>query len=611
MKISLPASTLDAARSDLSDLRIIGPAGTEVPFVIETPTRSRRDRQAAKSFRVELLKFATQLTIETGTSRSIDRISLSTPARDFVKAARLEVSASGTEWELAGDGFQLARQPGLDAVSVPLGALHAAFVRITIDDSRTDVIPFTGAVLDLLAADSGPVIPIESRVISRDEFAQETVLTIDLSARHLPLASMEIATTEPLFARVVSVTQNEMKGDISVERGAIFRSRLPNQPMREHLGVPLDFKTGAKALQLHVHNGNDSPLSITAVRFSRRPIWLIVPAQGAGTYQLLTGNARATTPRYDLAQFAGDWKDLRESTVAVSAAASNPGYQWTDVLGNAPVVGSTLDVSAWRFKKNVVTAEPGVHELELDMEVLARAERNFADLRLMQGDRQIPYLLERTPLRRSIALEPLPQDNPKQPQLSRWTMVLPFAALPVQRINLASSTRLFSRVVQVYETIPDARGEPVRHVLSSPAGWSSRPEQENPKLMLDLIDTPRTDTLYLETDNGDNPAIALVKVSAEYPVVRLLFRAEAGQMQFYYGNDAVPAPRYDLGLVASELLNEDRTAATLGREEPTNPSKRAFRSSPKGGVMLWSSLALVVGALLFAIARLLPKPPAD
>src|SRR5690242_7685892 len=58
--------------------------------------------------------------------------------------------------------------------------------------------------------------------------------------------------------------------------------------------------------------------------------------------------------------------------------------------------GSPLDVSAWAYRKPVTITRPGVQQLEMDTEVLARAQPDFADLRVLHEGNQISYVLERT-----------------------------------------------------------------------------------------------------------------------------------------------------------------------------------------------------------------------
>jgi hypothetical protein len=93
-----------------------------------------------------------------------------------------------------------------------------------------------------------------------------------------------------------------------------------------------------------------------------------------------------------------------------------------------------------------------------------------------------------------------------------------------------------------------------------------------------------------------------------------LFKARPGDAVFlYYGNPQVSSPRYDLGLVASQLLAADKTPAMLAVQEQLRKSSWAESRTPgKGGVLFWGILALVVVVLLVIISRLLPKssPPA-
>ena len=119
-----------------------------------------------------------------------------------------------------------------------------------------------------------------------------------------------------------------------------------------------------------------------------------------------------------------------------------------------------------------------------------------------------------------------------------------------------------------------------------------------------------TDTLWIETDNGDNPPIALGAVQAVYPVVRAIFKvADKDGFALIYGNKAANAPRYDLSLVAVKLLTSSRNPAKLATAEARTHGRNAF-AGLKGGYIFWAALGLVVVVLLVVVAKLLPKPPA-
>jgi hypothetical protein len=175
---------------------------------------------------------------------------------------------------------------------------------------------------------------------------------------------------------------------------------------------------------------------------------------------------------------------------------------------------------------------------------------------------------------------------------------------------LASTTPLFQREFRIYEKLSSSEGHAYEATLAS-GMWSRTPEPGMPETrVFDLSDRARTDTLWIETDNGDNPAIALGTVQAVYPVVRLIFKvADTGGFELIYGNKAANAPRYDLSLVAVKLLTSSRNVAKLAAGESNSSARNAF-SGIRGGTLFWAALALVVIVLLVVVAKLLPKPPA-
>jgi hypothetical protein len=115
--------------------------------------------------------------------------------------------------------------------------------------------------------------------------------------------------------------------------------------------------------------------------------------------------------------------------------------------------------------------------------------------------------------------------------------------------------------------------------------------------------------IHLATDNGDNARLQITAARVVYPVVRLMFRVpDTTPVQICYGNRRAPYTRYDLQLVRPDFEKATQVAATLGEEEKL-PGYEADASGPsgKGSPWLWAALALVVGALLWVVAKMLPK----
>ena len=619
VKISVPVETLDAARPALEDLRLYDEAGNEVPYLIERFAQVAKAAQAVKAFQVSLGASTTVITIETGLAQPLDGVKLESPAKDFIKAVQVESSEDGDHWQPLAKGQPIFRQPdGASHLQIPLPPTSSKWLRLTVDDGRSPPVPFTGALVHPAMGEPAPGELISATITERDESPGETRLELSLGAANLSVASIQLETTEPLFMRQVSVAFPEVLEDSireeTIGHGTVYRVAVEGQPPSENLSVPLDSLVSSRELFLLIKNGNSPPLPISAVRVERRPVYLAFLARQPGTYHLLTGNAHCDAPRYDLAALGMNLKDVAVSPVKISPPSDNPDFRAADVLPGLEVTGAALDVSEWKFRKPMkISKAGGAQQIEPDLEVLAHARPDFEDLRVLDGGNQVPYIIQRTSISRALTPSVTSTKDAKDPTLSRWIIKLPQTGLPIARLTCVSRTPLFERSLSLYEELTDERGDKYRHVLGG-ATWTQTPERQSKEFTLTLDGPLQSDTLFLETDNGDNPPIELEKFTAFYPVTRILFKAKPDDQLFlYYGNPRVSSPSYDLSLVAGQLLAAEKNVASLFAEEQLrNSSWYGDQMAGQGGVLFWGILALVVVVLLFIISRLLPKsqPPA-
>jgi hypothetical protein len=620
VKISLPVEALDTARPALEDLRLCDNAGNELPFLITRPVPSSKAVQSAKSFQVSLNAAATVITLETRLAQPLDGVTLETPAMNFIKAVRVEGSADGQNWLRLAQGQPIFHQlygAGQLHVSFPAGEWR--WLRLTIDDQPSQPVPFTGARVHAADVEATPIELQTVTITERNENPGETRFTLNLGAANLDVASIKIETDEPLFTRAVTLAMPQITEDSireqSVGQGVIYRVAIEGQPPSANLSVPLEARIRSRELVLLIRNEDSPPLSVTAVRVERRPVYLVFMARQAGTFHLLTGNKSCAAPRYDLAALGADLKSAMVTPVKISALADNPNYHAPEALAGLEVTGTALDVSAWKFRKPVNISSAGAQQIELDLDVLAHAQPGFADLRVLHGSNQVPYIIQRTSISRALTPTVSATNNSKDPKLSRWIVQLPRASLPLTRLTCVSPTPLFERSLSLYEELADERGDKYRHELGS-ASWTQTPEHKSKEFALNFDSAPQSDTFFLETENDDNPPIELGKFTTFYPATRILFKAKPDDELFlYYGNQRVAPSRYDLSLVTGELLAADKKIATLSGEQQLKKSSWRENEVPgKGGILFWGILAVVVVGLLIIISRLLPKsqtPPAQ
>ena len=613
VRVNLPAETLDASQPGLEDLRIIDSAGNQVPYLIERLLPDAESTIRPTEFRSTIENGATHLVLKTGTSAIIG-VSLETPATHFMKAADVEGSNDGRTWtKLAGGDslFQLPNGATKLRVSFPEGAWQ--FLRITIDELGSPPVPFTGAHLHK-ARTTAPAEAVSITVKTRDESPGTTRLDLDLGAANLTLGSLRIESSEPVFTRAVTLAVPEVRDDGIGERNiadaVIYRVNV-NGKNEAHLEIPLESQIHTRELLVLIRNEDSPAISIDAIRADRRLVRLTFFANQPGQYSLLSGNTQCAAPRYDLSALSGKLRNTTAMEVVSSALVPNSNYKPPEALAALTLSGAKIDVPKWKIRKPLALKQNGVQQVELDPELLARSQPDQRDIRVVRGEYQLPFLFERTSLSRPISLNAAAANDPKKPALSRWSLKLPQPGVPITRLVGTSSSPLFHRQMRLLEEVTDERGDKFASELGR-ATWDQTPDSPKRDLVIELNARPKSDTFFLETDNGDNPAIELRDFRGYYPVTHVIFKATPDPAQpiwLYYSNADAAAPRYDLTLVASELLKAERGTVVAGAEENLSP-KRPFVGQTLTGstrYIFWGALALVVIVLLAIMSRFLPK----
>jgi hypothetical protein len=615
VRVNLPAETLDVARQNLEDLRILKADGTEVPYFVQRGSPPAESVLRAKEFRAEIERAATRLIIVTGTTSPLRAVTVETPGTsEFIKPVRIEGSHDGKQWRQLADGQPVFRMPG-GAMKLTVSFPKATweFLRLTIDDSRTTPIPFTGAVLE--SAGSEPAVePMPITLKSRDESPGHTRIAVNLGGTNLMPAFLRIETSEPLFTREITIAVPAVTGDDIIEQpiatAVVYRIDV-NGKNESHLDIPIETQIRARELLLLVTNGDSPPLNISGVGGQRYAVHLMFLARDAGRYVLLSGNRQCAAPNYDLPTLAAELKRAAAMELRPSSLSAVPDYKPTDNLAVLSLTGATIDVGPWKFRKRVELSGSGAQQLELDSDVLARATRDLRDVRVVRDGRQIPFVLERTSISRAIPLPQTSEKDPQKPTVSKWSLKLSRPGIPITHIACAAAPGIFQRDMRLLENPADERGDTHLRLLGS-VTWRQMPNQKAHDFVIELNTAPVTDTLMLETDNGDNPPIELSGFRAYYPVTRVIFEAVPDSTQptwFYYGNPDAAAPRYDVNLVAGQLLAAERVPAVLAIEEKLKSISNRVGDTLTGSAryIFWGVLVIAVVALLLLISRLLPK----
>src|SRR5947207_10557875 len=170
VQVNLPAETINIARPDLSDLRIVDADAREVPFLIDQPLPRAESTIRPKDFHAEITSAETRLLITTGTDLIIAGITVETPVEgSFIKSVRVEGSSDQKKWRtlISGDPvFSMGNGAAKLRVQFPEDKWQ--LLRVVVDDSRAPPVPWTGARL-IVSGVLAPTEPVSVTTKSRDE----------------------------------------------------------------------------------------------------------------------------------------------------------------------------------------------------------------------------------------------------------------------------------------------------------------------------------------------------------------------------------------------------------------------------------------------------------
>jgi uncharacterized protein DUF3999 len=609
--VALPVETLDRAQPDQRDLRLVGPDGREIPFALLPPSKVPAHWEQPLHDNVTFSERASIVTVEMSEDRIWAALHLETTSPRFMKAAQLEASHDGKNWTEWSSGLPFFRQDGVEQLTLNLRKEAAKYFRVTLEEDARHRIVITGARVLAPATEAHREEAVPLRVTRSEDSGEETVLTLALPAAHLDWSELQVSTPAPLFNRVVRVGWQELQASGISERIAasdtIYRLAVTPEVKAEKTSVVLNASVPSHELLLHFSNGDSPPLPIDGVKGVRRIFFAGFSAPAAGRYSWWSGNPHAKSPRYDLAGAENALRAVAPEAISFGPIVENAHYAQPDPLAGLTLEGAALSGKDWSSRRAVRIETSGVQSLDLDLAALSEAQGNLADLRLVRGEQQIPYLLEHTGLNRWIYLSPTVAPDPARPSVSRWKITLPRSAAPINQLSFESPGSLFERRIQIVETRENSRGENEPVILASTTWRRSRREDLAPLIV--ALAHPTGRELWLEMENGDNPPLAIEHVRASYPLTRLIFHAEKGEPIFLLaGNREARPPQYDLALVADTLVSSDKQVATLGA--PQNPSPESNRPRFPKNALFWGALSLVVIGLLVVVAKLLPKPPA-
>ena len=196
-------------------------------------------------------------------------------------------------------------------------------------------------------------------------------------------------------------------------------------------------------------------------------------------------------------------------------------------------------------------------------------------------------------------------------QLTSYLVNIPYRELPSARVVFTTRARVFERPVTLGVIVPATERRPAEFARLDGATWTHADQSTAaPPLTFALPDVRRGD-LFLLIEEGDNQPLPIEKATVLLPSYALrLFRRPDLPLRLIYGRDDIPAPKYDLQLLAPQLMGRRANDVVPGPEQPFSPGEARTPGRP---CRPWSSglpLSLAVVVLLTLVVRLIRRDAA-
>ncbi|WP_437801894.1 DUF2339 domain-containing protein [Sorangium sp. So ce693] len=333
----------------LADVRIAGPDGAEVPYVLREPGAAHSSGRIAATMLdpgvdAAGVAQATWALDAPGTRHC--HVELSVIGGSFLREARVETGTDPRSLSEVARGAYVYRIPQgsetVEHLSVRYPLSRAALVRIRLvpegapaRDAAADVRITGGAVSceTQAPAEAPALLPLAIVETQRDSEAKTTLVTLDAGADGAPLEAVLLDVSTPEFSRRVDVASTTYRAVWpAVGSGMIHRIRPHGEsgPSLASTRVPLN-PTRKRFLRLTIHDGDSAPLSLSGAQGEVRAREVVFRAARPGPHRLYVGDALGKRPSYDLVDLLDHTVRERPPAARLGAATANP------ALGAAPV----------------------------------------------------------------------------------------------------------------------------------------------------------------------------------------------------------------------------------------------------------------------------------
>jgi len=596
-KLEVDVALLAKAQRDLRDLRLFDAQDREVGYLLVPPATTEPRWIDGSLLPIATTKNTSGFEVDLGRATNVDRLKLEGIAAPFLKRITLEGSGDRARWTLLADAtvFDLPDEE-LRRTEVAFKAGDYRYLRVTWDDRSSARVTNVGRASARLSGDGRA----EARPTFNTAFSKRTSeprrsrYRINLPGSHLPITAIEVDVAGGNVFRTATVTEPRLGNNevTPVRLGSATLKRAERDGVvAAEMVVPISAPEG-RELDLVIEDGNNPPLTITAIRARLAPQpWIYFESSDGAPLHATYGNDIAS-PLYDL-EASRPGVEKRDTAYATWGSSVTPSKIAKQPQVDIPL-GGAIARDQFRVSRKLPEAPAGLTVLLLDAHVLARSNE-LADVRIADANgRQVPYLLEDRA--EPLAVKLSVPERTAEGRSSIYRLDLPYDTWPNgTRLVLTTSARVFDRDVVVRRVPDNHRNRRAEPIASS--AWRSADPELLPPAFEASVAVRDTRAIELVIDEGDNAPLPITFAQLLLPSRALRFHHPGTSLFLLYGNRRANAPRYDIALLAPRLFGEPAHELTL-------PAAVDERGDEDTSARKWFWIGIVIAAVVL-IAMLL------
>lgn len=338
-KVTLDPETLEQARDDLSDLRLIDANGREVPFA----TLVRREVDEARKIQTREFNRATagggisELTVDLGEGAGIhNEVEIDTAGNNYRRQVELDGSDDAQTWRvLNANGILFSfeasnKRVESNKINYPVSRYRYLRARVSQDTLVDRAAPEIESIEVLMTVkDTGEAVTWAVAVPAvqpvRSEGSPASAWTIDLGHR-VPCNRIILHAFDQSFSRPYSIELADDLQDVRLISSGEITHRSGDQ------GKPTEInfdEVHARRLRLIVTDFANPTLSIMSIEASAPARQLLFEMNGSllPPFSLYSGNPTADAPRYDFEKELPSKLSVKALDCAIGPLKPNPYYK--------------------------------------------------------------------------------------------------------------------------------------------------------------------------------------------------------------------------------------------------------------------------------------------